>query len=39
MLEVRATAASGDDTTAKAELEAFVRNTLDFRGFVDYRES
>ncbi|ORB85489.1 hypothetical protein B1987_18745 [Mycobacterium kansasii] len=39
MLEVRATAASGDNTTAKAEFEALVRNALDFRGFVDYRES
>ncbi|MCH9735939.1 MAG: hypothetical protein K0U78_15545 [Actinomycetia bacterium] len=39
MLEVRATAASGDDTTAKAEFEAYVRNALEFSGFVDYRES
>lgn len=39
MLEVGATAASGDDTTAKAEFEAYVRNALEFRGFVDYRES
>lgn len=39
MLEVRATAASGDDTTAKAEFETYVRNALEFRGFVDYRES
>lgn len=39
MLEVRATTASGDDSTAKAEFEAYVRNTLEFRGFVDYRES
>lgn len=39
MLEVRATAASGDDTTAKAEFESYVRNALEFRGFVDYRES
>ncbi|OBG45363.1 hypothetical protein A5672_08960 [Mycobacterium alsense] len=39
MLEVRATAASGDDTTAKAEFEAYVRNAVEFRGFVDYRES
>lgn len=39
MLEVRATAASDDDTTAKAEFEAYVRNALEFRGFVDYRES
>ena len=29
----------GDDTHAKAELEAYVRNTLAFRGFVDYRRS
>jgi hypothetical protein len=39
MLEVRATTASGGDTHAKAELEAYVRNTLAFRGFVDYRRS
>ncbi len=39
MLEVRATAASGENTTAKAEFEAYVRNSLEFRGFVDYRES
>lgn len=39
ILEVRATTASGDDTGAKAEFEAYVRNTLQFRGFVDYRES
>jgi uncharacterized Zn finger protein len=39
MLEVRAIAASGDDTTAKTEFEAYVRNALEFRGFVDYRES
>lgn len=39
MLEIRATAASGDDTTAKAEFEAYVRNALEFRGFIDYRES
>jgi hypothetical protein len=39
MLEVRATATSGDDATAKAEFEAYVQNALEFRGFVDYRES
>lgn len=39
ILEVRATTASGDDTSAKAEFEAYVRNTLQVRGFVDYRES
>ena len=39
MLEVRATAASGDDTTTKAEFEARVRKALEVRGFVDYRES
>jgi uncharacterized Zn finger protein len=39
MLEIRATTASGDDTHAKAELEAYVRNTLAFRGFIDYRRS
>jgi hypothetical protein len=39
MLEIRATTASGDDAHAKAELEAYVRNTLAFRGFIDYRRS
>jgi uncharacterized Zn finger protein len=39
MLEIRATTATGDDAQAKAELEAYVRNTLTFRGFVDYRRS
>ena len=39
MLELRATTASGDDTSAKAEFETYVCNTLQFRGFVDYRES
>ena len=39
LLEIRAMTASGDDTHAKAELEAYVRNTLAFRGFVDYRRS
>ena len=39
LLEIRATTASGDDAHAKAELEAYVRNTLTFRGFVDYRRS
>jgi uncharacterized Zn finger protein len=39
LLEIRATTASGDDAHAKAELEAYVRNTLAFRGFVDYRRS
>ncbi|KZS67825.1 SWIM zinc finger family protein [Mycobacterium ostraviense] len=39
MLEVRASAASGDHTIAKADFEAYVRNALEFRGFVDYRES
>jgi len=39
ILEVRATAASGDDTAAKAEFEAYVRGALEFREFVDYRES
>ncbi|MBV8182686.1 MAG: hypothetical protein JO045_28625 [Mycobacterium sp.] len=39
MLEVRATAASGDDSPAKAEFETYVRNALEFRGFIDYRES
>jgi uncharacterized Zn finger protein len=39
LLEIRATTAAGDDTHAKAELEAYVRNTLTFRGFVDYRRS
>ena len=39
LLEIRATTAAGDDTHATAELEAYVRNTLAFRGFVDYRRS
>ena len=39
LLEIRATTAAGDDTHAKAELEAYVRKTLAFRGFVDYRRS
>lgn len=39
LLEIRATTAAGDDTHAKAELESYVRNTLAFRGFVDYRRS
>lgn len=39
MLEIRATAASGDDAQAKAEFEAYVRNMLTFRGFIDYRRS
>ena len=39
LLEIRATTAAGDDAHAKAELEACVRNTLAFRGFVDYRRS
>ena len=39
LLEIRATTASGGDTHAKAELEAYVRNALAFRGFVDYRRS
>ena len=39
MLEVRATTAAGDDAQAKAEFETYVRNTLAFRGFVDYRRS
>ena len=39
LLEIRATTAAGDDAHAKAELEAYVRNTLAFRGFVDYRRS
>ena len=38
LLEVRATA-GGDDAHAKAELDAYVRNTLAFRGFIDYRRS
>lgn len=39
LLEIRATAASGDDARAKAELEAFVRNRLGSIGFVYYDES
>ena len=39
LLEIRGTTAAGDDAHAKAELEAYVRNALAFRGFVDYRRS
>ena len=39
LLEIRAATASGDRDQAKAELEAYVRNALTFRGFVDYRRS
>ena len=39
LLEIRATTAAGDDAHVKAELETYVRNTLTFRGFVDYRRS
>ncbi|BBZ55205.1 SWIM zinc finger family protein [Mycolicibacterium phocaicum] len=39
LLEIRATAASGDEAPAQAEFEAYVRNTLEFRGYVDYRRS
>ena len=39
MLEIRAMAASGDGTQAKAEFETYVRNMLEFRGFIDYRHS
>jgi uncharacterized Zn finger protein len=39
LLEVRASTKAGNGTQAKAELEAYVRNTLAFRGFVDYRRS
>lgn len=39
MLELRTATASGNDAQAKAELETYVRNTLTFRGFVDYRRS
>jgi hypothetical protein len=39
LLEIRATTTSGDDSRAKAELDAHVRNTLEFRGFIDYRRS
>lgn len=39
MLEIRATASSGDDSAAKAEMDVYVRNALEFRGFIDYRRS
>jgi hypothetical protein len=39
MLEIRAATAAGDVGQAKAEFETYVRNTLAFRGFVDYRRS
>ncbi|ODQ95522.1 hypothetical protein BHQ17_04895 [Mycolicibacterium holsaticum] len=39
MLEIRGATAAGDDAHVQAELEAHVRNTLTFRGFIDYRRS
>jgi len=39
LLEVRATEASGNEAPAQAEFEAYVRNTLEFRGYIDYRRS
>ena len=39
LLEIRATTAAGDDAHATAEMEAYVRNALAFRGSVDYRRS
>ncbi|WP_396925878.1 SWIM zinc finger domain-containing protein [Mycolicibacterium sp.] len=39
MLEIRATAVSGDDSQVKAELEAHARKALAVRGFIDYRRS
>ena len=39
LLEVRATAASGNEAPAQAEFEAYVRNSLEFRGYIDYRRS
>ncbi|MCW2558806.1 MAG: zinc finger, domain protein, partial [Mycobacterium sp.] len=39
LLEIRATTTSGDDWRARADLEAHVRSTLEFRGFIDYRRS
>ena len=39
MLELRAAMASGDQALAQAELEAYVRNMLEFRGYIDYRRS
>lgn len=39
MLEIRATKASGDDASVKAEFETYVRNMLESRGFIDYRRS
>lgn len=39
VLEVRAAATTDDDSTAKAEFEALVRNALEHIEFVDYRES
>lgn len=38
-LELRAASASGDDAQAKAEYETYVQNALEFRGFIDYRET
>ncbi len=39
LLDVRATAVSGDEAPAQAEFEAYVRNMLEFRGEIDYRRS
>lgn len=39
MLEIRAATTSGDIEQAKAEFDAYVRNMLTFRGFIDYRRS
>lgn len=39
MLEIRAATTAGDIDQAKAEFEAYVRNALAFRGFIDYRRS
>ncbi len=39
LLEVRATAVSGDDAVAKHEFVSMVRNALGYHGFVDYRDS
>ncbi len=39
LLEVRASTKAENGTQAQAELKSYVRNTLAFRGFVDYRRS
>jgi uncharacterized Zn finger protein len=39
LIEIRTMAASSDGAEAAPELDAYVRNALSFRGFIDYRRS